>query len=718
MHENSDIKGTNEQQHDALLECLVLLTQFYQRPYSAQALRSGLPIVSEIFTPEIFLRAAESVGLKAKIVKRNINQISNLILPAILLLKNHEACLIYKFNKNNTVEIIFPEIGNERVTKPLAEIEKIYTGYAIFVQQTYQFSEKPEENVNEASSWFWDTLLTHRYSYIKVIFAALLINIFALLGPLYVMNVYDRVVSNRVMSTLWVLSIGILIVYIFDFILRFLRSYVVDVIGKKSDIRMASYLFQKILNLKLTEKPSSVGYFVSNLREFEVLRDFFTSATVSTLIDFPFIILYLLLMGYIGGYIVLVPIAAVIFLISITLIFNKPLQNLINQVVMKSSQRHAVLVETVSGFEIIKSLVAESIMQKKWENYVSEGAKISLQSRYASSFISNVSLFIQQVITVGIIVVGVYEIINNQLSLGGLIACSILGGRVMVPMSQMIGLLSRYQQAKNALNSLNKLMQLPSERSLRKKYLQLPSIKGEVEFKEVSFSYPGQEGAALDNISFKISAGEHVAILGRVGSGKSTLEKLILGLYQPSKGSVYIDGVDCSQLDPIDVRRSMGYVPQEVMLFAGSIRENILMSKPQADDSAVIRAAQLSGAEQFIKEHPQGYNWEVAERGEGLSGGQRQSIAIARAFLSDAPILLLDEPTSSIDDTSEHELIQRIALFSEHKTLILVTHRVSLLRLVSRIIVMRKGKIVIDGPRDEVLKKLQVSNASNEGKPA
>lgn len=715
----NDATPVDREQTDYLLDCLVLLTQYYHRPYSAQALRAGLPIINELFTPPMFVRAAERVGLKARIMKRELKNISSLVLPVVLLLKNNKACLLHKLNQDQTADVTFPEMGSGMTTKPLSEIEVEYSGYVIFVQQTYQFSETEEENPEMSSSWFWGTLLHYRYTYIKVLLAALLINIFALLGPLYVMNVYDRVVSNRVMVTLWVLSLGILIVYLFDFVLRALRGYVVDVIGKKSDILMASHLFQKVLSLQLTQKPASVGYFVSNLREFEVLRDFFTSATLVTLIDFPFTILYLILMAYIGGYIVLVPAIAIPIDIMVTLWLNKSLQPLVNQVVKKSSQRHAVLVETVGGLEIIKSLVAEAIMQRKWENSVGEGAKISLKARLLSSLITNISILTQQCLTVGIIVVGVYEIVGNQLSLGGLIACSILGGRIMMPLSQLVSLLSRYQQAKNALNGLNKLMALPAERIPQKQYIQLPSIKGEMEFSKVSFKYPGQEAKALDNVSFKIAAGEHVAILGRVGSGKSTLQKLMLGLYQPESGAVYLDGVDITQLDPIDIRRSIGYVPQETMLFSGTIRDNILMGNPGVDDAAVIHAAQISGAERFIKEHPHGYHWKVGERGEGLSGGQRQSIAIARAMVSNAPILLLDEPTSSIDDNSEVELIQRLTTYTQNKTLVLITHRVTLLRLVTRLIVMANGKIVIDGPRDEVLQKLQQPpSASTQAKPS
>lgn len=702
------VKGNNEQPSDPLLECLVLLTQFYRRPYSAESLRSGLPVVNEPLTLDLFLRATEQIGMKARVVQRELSDISPLVLPVILLLKNKQACILYKINSDQTAEVRFPGVEEKNITASFSEIENHYTGEAIYLKPTYSFSEEKEEgkHVNN-SSWFWDTLLQYKEAYIKVFIAAFLVNIFALLGPLYIMNIYDRVVSQRVIVTLWVLTIGILVVYLFDFILRLLRGYVVDVIGRKADVTMASNLFQKVLNLQLSHKPASVGYFASSLREFEVLRDFFSSATLITFIDFPFIILYLILTAYIGGKVVLVPLVAIPVVLFVTFIFNKPIQVLMDQVVKNSSRRHAVLVETVGSLEVLKSLVAEGLMQRKWEQHVGEGARVSLRMRFLSSIVSNISLLAQQCLTIGVIVVGVFEIFSNQLTLGGLIACSILSGRIMAPLGQMVGLLSRYQQSKSALISLNKLMALPNDRTINKEYIKLPSIRGDIEFSKVSFRYPNQQTKAIDNVTFKITAGEHVAILGRVGSGKSTIQKLILGLYYPEEGTVYIDGIDMLQLDPIDIRRHIGYVPQDNILFTGTLRENILMGKPAADDAAVIQAAQLSGADRFIKEHPQGYHWVVGERGEGLSGGQRQSIAMARAFLSNAPILLLDEPTSAIDDSSELELIQNLTPFIQNKTLILVTHRISLLKLVTRMIVMQNGKIVIDGPRDEVLKRLQ-----------
>lgn len=705
----------NKNPKDSLLECLVLLTQYYQRPYSSQALRAGLPIVDEIFSSQLFVRAAENVGLKAKIIQRKLTEISELLFPVVLLMEDNTGCVLYKINSDHTAEVSCPAVSSEKIIQSLDELEKKYSGSAILIKQSYDFAEGPEENSKfDGASWFWDTLLRYRSAYYKVMIAALLINIFALLGPLYIMNVYDRVVSNRVLITLWVLSVGIIVVYIFDFILRLLRSYVIDVVGKKSDILMASAIFQKVLNLQLTQKPASVGYFVSNLREFEVLRDFFSSATLVTLIDFPFVILYLILMAYIGTHIVFVPLLTIPVVILVSLLLNKPLQESVEEVVNKSSKRHGVLVETVGNLEIIKSLVAEPIMQRKWEHYVGEGSQTSLKMRLLSSIITTISILAQQLIIIGIIIVGVYEIVGNQLTLGGLVACSILGGRIMSPLSQLVSLLSRYQQAKRALKGLNDLMSLPAERSPQKKFLQLPEIKGDIEFRNVSFHYPHQETKALDHVSFKLNAGEHLAILGRVGSGKSTIQKLILGLFHPNEGAVYIDGVDIVQLDPIDIRKNISYVPQENILFAGTIRDNILMGHVTADDSAVIHAAQLSGAERFIKEHPQGYHWVLGERGEGLSGGQRQAIAIARALLSNAPILLFDEPTSSIDDSSELDLIEKLSVYTQNKSFILITHRVSLLRLVSRIIVMSNGKIVLDGPRDEVLKRLQTPPAAQQ----
>jgi ATP-binding cassette subfamily C protein LapB len=699
---------------DPLLACLVAIAKHHQRPYSAHALRAGLAIGNEALTPSLFVQAAENAGMVARIVKRPLKQISSLVLPVVLLLQNNQACILYKYNPDNSVELGMPEIP-QKITQPQTELEAIYTGYAIFVHpvkgtaETGVFDIAERDEDQSMSAWFWGTLWHYRKSYANVILAALVINLFTMIAPLYVMNVYDRVVPYSAFVTLWVLSIGVFIIYIFDFLLRMLRSYVIDVVGKKADVLLASSLFRKVLNLQLEHKPQSVGSFVKNLGEFDTIRDFFTSLTLNTLIDLPFAILFLLLIWYLAGILVWVPILCIPVIFLVSVLVEVPLREKAAEMAHSAARKHAVLVETVTALEVIKTLVAEGVQQRKWEQEVSNNSRLGLSSRFLSSIVVNTSYTVQQIAYCITVIVGVYLVAAGHLTLGGLIACSILTSRALAPLVQVTNLLMRINQVRLALDGLNKFMKQPSERPPGKRFLQRDSIQGEIEFSSVTFQYPEQKNKALENISFKIAAGERVGLLGRMGSGKTSLQKIMLGLYHPQDGTVYLDGVDLTQLDPVDLRRNIGYVPQDSLLFAGTIRENILMGRPGADDEQILHVAKLAGVDNFVKHHPESYDWVIGERGEGLSGGQRQAIATARALLSNAPIILMDEPTSAADDKSEHDLIVNLEEFIQNKTFIITTHRLTMLQLVTRVIALHDGRIVIDGPRDEVLKRLSAA---------
>ncbi|MBA2653479.1 MAG: type I secretion system permease/ATPase [Gammaproteobacteria bacterium] len=698
----------NDRETDPLLGCLLIISQYYRRPYSKEALLAGLPLLNNRLTPSLFIRAAERAGFIAKLNKKSLPKISNLVLPAILILQNNQCCVL-KNVVDDTAEIILPEFGISNVVhKSMQELGELYSGYMILIKPAEGRKKQEFGNFETTSrSWFWGTLWHFRGNYVEVFIAALFINIFTLVTPLFIMNVYDRVVPNSAMVTLWTLTIGIFIIFAFDLILRFLRSYLIDIAGKKADVLLAGSIFQQVTTIHLRHKPRSVGSFVNNLREFETIRDFFTSATLTTLVDLPFLILFVVLIWYLGSYIVIVPLIAVPLVIGTVLVIQKPLYNAMQDVTQSAGQKQALLVESIAGLEVLKTLNAEGLVQQKWEQIVAVNASKSLRSRFLSGSVTHFANFVQQMVTVAIVIIGVYEISHSRITLGGLIACTILAGRMMAPLTQFTSLLIRYQQAKFALQGLNHLMSLSTEYDKSREYIHRPKIKGDIEFQQVSFAYPGQEAnKALIHVSFKIVEGEHVAILGKIGSGKSTIQKLILGLYQPLTGAIYIDGIDVSQLDTAALRQNIGSVPQETLLFTGTVRDNITLAKPWADDREILEAAKLSGTDGFINRHPLGYALPVGERGEGLSGGQRQTIAIARALLGSPPILLLDEPTSSMDDQLESEWINKMKPYLAGKTLVITTHKPALLQLVNRIIILDKGKVVIDGPKEEVLKKI------------
>jgi ATP-binding cassette subfamily C protein LapB len=692
---------------DPLLGCLTILSKLLHKPHSAESLTAGLPLVDNRLTPTLFTRAAERAGLSAKVVKRPLRKISNLVLPAVLMLEDTNACILLK-TKGKTATVIFPETGEGETEVDIKELGETYTGYAIFIKPVHQFDDRTEfTTVPRASHWFWGTIMRFWPIYSEVFVASILINSFALASPLFIMNVYDRVVPNHATETLWVLAIGVATVFLFELLLRTLRAYFVDMAGKRADVILSASIFEKVLNVKMSARANSVGSFANSMQEFESFRDFFTSATLTTLIDLPFAFLFIFVIWLLAGPVAYIPLAVIPLTILVSLIFQVPLGRTIQHLFRHSGQRSSTLIESLTGLETIKSIGAETPIQRKWEQTIGFMSKYSQRARLLSSSAVNFTTYLQQMTTVAVVVFGVYLITENEITMGALIASTILTGRALAPMAQLAGVLTRYHQSKAALQSLNTLMSLPVERPTGREFLHRPEFKGGVEFKKVTFRYPNQPIDALTEVSFKIAPGEKVAFIGRIGSGKSSIEKLILGLYDQDEGAILLDGTDIRQIDPVDLRRSVGYAPQDVVLFFGSIRDNITMVAPFADDKAVLKAAEIAGVTEFVNRHPSGFDMPVGERGEGLSGGQRQSVAIARALLLDPPVIVLDEPTNAMDNSTEERFKAKMAEMLGDKTLLLVTHKASLLSLVDRIIVMDQGHLVADGPRDQILAALK-----------
>ncbi len=692
---------------DPLVRCLAILTKLFNQPFSTQTLTAGLPLEEGRLTPELFTRAAGRAGLTSRIVKRELMRISPLTLPCVLLLKNGNACVAISRDEANVWTVIQPESDGGETRIPNSELLNYYDGVAIFSRPAFKFDNRAQDHaVPKNQHWFWSVFRQSLPLYSEVLIASFLINIFALLTPVFTMNVYDRVVPNNAFDTLWVLAFGIVIVYVFDLIMKTLRSYFLDIAGKRVDIILSATIFEKIMGLKAAVRPKSVGSLASNLSEFEMFRDFITSATITTLIDLPFTILSLIVIFWLGGFLVIVPLVIMPLIVLVALALQRPLQGVIQKSFRLGTQKHATLIETLTGIDTLKAVGAEGVVQRKWENVIGEQSDLSLRSKLLTTAIVNQSGFFQQMAYIGVVMAGCFLISERMLTMGGLIACSMLTGRVTAPLAQVASLITRYFQARSAVQGIDDIMQLPVERPEGKNYIHRPVIQGDIEFRNVTFNYPESEISALTNVSFRIRNGEKVGIIGRIGSGKSTIEKLILGIYEPTEGSVWVDGVDLQQIDPADLRRSIGYVPQDVMLFFGSVKENIVLGAPYVDDSMVLKAAEIAGVTEFVNRHPQGFDMHVGERGEGLSGGQRQSVANARALLLDAPILVLDEPSNSLDNRSEENFKTRLSKHLEERTLILVTHRASLLTMVDRLIVMDGGQIIADGPKEQVMQAL------------
>ena len=694
---------------DSLLGCLLLACRTHQIATTKDALIAGLPLRNGKMTPALFKRAAERENLVVTMLKKPLNKIRLEYLPVTLLLNNDEACKLVSIDtKNNSVRVIHPELGDSEVIVSLAEIAAQYAGYMIVTKIKYVFDKRaPSVGKVRLKHWFWGTLAENKRIYRDIMVAALVVNIFALAMPMFTMNVYDRVVPNRSVETLWVMSIGVAVIVIGDLILRTMRGYFLDWASTRIDVKLNARIMEQVLGTRLEMKPNSVGSLASNLRSFESVRDFITSATITTLIDVPFGLIFIAVMAWISLPMVVPVIIGSIIMLVYAFSVQTKMHDLSETMYRAGAVRNATLIESLVGLETVKALGIEGHMQRKWEHSASYLTEVGSKLKLLSQSISNGSNAIQQITTVALILLGVYLVTNGDLTMGGLIASTMLAGRAMAPISQTAGLLTQYHTASTSLQSLDEIMNKPIERPLDSNFLSRPVFKGDIEFREVGFKYPGAEESALTKVSFKIKAGEHIALLGRMGSGKTTIHKLILGLYQPTEGAILIDGIDSRQIDPAELRRSVGYVQQDTQLFYGTMRDNLTITMPHADDAAVLAAAHAGGIDEFINAHPKGFDLQVGERGETLSGGQKQGVGIARALIGRSVIILLDEPTSAMDHSTEDAVKNRLMQAAAGKTVVLITHRSTLFDMANRIIVVDSGRIVADGPKEQVIESLR-----------
>jgi ATP-binding cassette subfamily C protein LapB len=694
---------------DSLLDSLVLICRIQGVATSRDALVSGLPLRKGKMTPALVKRSAERVNLAVTVLKKPIDKIRAEFLPAILLLKDDEACVLTELDAaSKLASVIFPELGDAEIVVSINELMERSSGYYIVAKAKYSFDQRaPIVGKVRLRHWFWGTLAENSRIYRDIMVAAFVVNMFALAMPLFTMNVYDRVVPNRAVETLWVMAIGISLIIIGDLILRTLRGYFLDWASTRVDVKLTARIMEQVLGIRLEQRPNSVGSFASNLRSFETVRDFITSATITTLIDIPFGLIFIVVMAWISWPMIIPVILGAILILLYSFSVQAKMHELSETMYRASAVRNATLIESLVSLETVKALGIEGQMQRKWEHSAHFLTEVSSKLRLLSASINNGASTIQQLINISLVVLGVYLVVNGDLTMGGLIACTMLASRALVPIAQTAGLLTQYHNAATALTSLDEIMHRPVERPLDAKFLSRPAFNGNIEFREVSFSYPGTEQDALTKVSFKIKAGEHVALLGRMGSGKSTIHKLMLGLYQPTAGAILIDGIDARQIDPAELRRCAGYVQQDTHLFYGTMRENLTISAQHVDDAAVLAAAHLGGIDEFINAHPKGFDMVIGERGETLSGGQRQGVGIARALISHPSILLLDEPTSAMDHSGEDAIKRRLLDATKNKTLVLISHRSALYDLVDRIIVIDSGRIVADGPKDQVTDALR-----------
>jgi ATP-binding cassette subfamily C protein LapB len=710
---------------DSLLESVSWVCDYYDLGKTPEALTAGLP-KGGLLSPSLALAALANAGFSAGLVERRVQALPLQLAPMVVLRKEHGGAVLVgrrealdeKGKRCFFYQLILPEVSLEAVEVGQEEMDQLYGGHAILLKPRAKIDERAgEETPHSDGHWLLSTLWRYRQYYRSAAIGALLINVLALASIFFTMNVYDRVVPNQAFVTLWSLGIGVTIAMVFEAVARYVRAHLLDMAGKKADLVLGAMLFRQALSVRMEHKPASSGSFANQLREFESVRDFATSATLAAVSDLPFVLMFVGVIFIIGGPLGFVPLLLIPLIVIISVIIQWPLARTMQENLRESSLKQGVLIETVEGLESLKAVSGEAYMQRRWETFSALASATAMKSRKLSSLATGIVAFFQQVQTVVLVICGVYLIDAGELTMGAMIATVMLASRATAPLGQVVGLAVRFQQAKAALNSLNKLMALPVDRDVCREYLAKPTLTGQLSLKDVCFAYPAppmqSNPPILQDINLTIKAGERVAVIGRIGSGKSTLLRVMARLYAPVSGQLFSDGLDVDQIDPADWRKMVGYVGQEARLFYGSLRENVMIGRPQATADEFLRVLRLTGLDHIAARHPRGINLPIGEMGEGLSGGQRQLVSLARSLLARPELLLLDEPTSAMDSQTEALFLHHLRRATEGHTLVVVTHRPSLLDLVDRIIVIDDGKVVADGPKAQVLAALS-SNKHNK----
>ncbi|NBA97800.1 type I secretion system permease/ATPase [Pseudomonas sp. R5(2019)] len=707
MHSAGTAADPRSSFDDPLLDGLLILCKLHGSAASRASLSSGLPLAQQRLSLDLLPRAAARAGLQARLLRRDLDAISSLNLPVLLLLKGGRCAVLRRLDENAQALILPSEAEGGEQWVSLDALKAQYTGQALFARPRHELEELRSPLMPRVNAWFRDTLKLSRWLYSDAILASLLINLLGLMVPLFVMQTYDRVVPNQAVSTLWVLAIGLLIGTVFELILRVVRAHLLDQAGKRTDLILSATLFERITGMAMKARPATVGGFAQSIHDFQGLREFLTAVTLTSIIDLPFALLMLVVIGLLGGWLVLIPLIAFPLTIFFALFIQVRLRDTVQKSLTLGAARQALLIETLGGLETLKACSAESERQYKWEQTHGALTRLDSHARNLSALATNGTLFIQQFCGMATIVAGVYSIIAGNLSVGALVASYMLGSRVLSPLGQIAGLITRYQQAQLTMRSTDALMSLPQEREAGQRPLERTQLNGALELSHVSFRYAGQNAPALNNVSFSMKPGERIGIIGRSGSGKSTLARLVMGFYAPDEGQVLVDNLDLRQLDVADLRHQIGYVAHDLPLLAGSLRDNLTLGARYITDARMLEVAELTGVSELARQHPQGFDRPVGERGQLLSGGQRQAVLLARAMLLEPPIMLLDEPTSHMDNSSEDVLRQRLHGWVQGKTLVLVTHRTSMLSLVDRLLVLDNGQIVADGPKASVIEALR-----------
>ena len=711
------LDSTPSREIDPVLDCLSFLARRADRPSSPVLLRAGLALSATGTLPFHQVEPAlEQVGMRGEsVVRRRLSGWRLQQLPAIVELSDERAIVLLEMKAGEA--LVYAPGTAEPMWVATSDLEEAFTGHAVAVEPdpTQERSDERPWDKARRTHWFWSEVWKVRKEFWPVLLAALIVNLLALAVPLFTMNVYDRVIPNKAVPTLWVLAIGVFLALGFDFILRIARSQLVDEIGRRLDAKYSQKLFEKVMNLPMAERQGSTGAFAKRVSEYEGVRDFFASTSVVLVVDIGFLLVFLVLIAILAGPLVLVPIVGIAIMLIAGVVLQRRMAGAAQDAQADSSLQHSVLVESIAGIETLKSARAEGQMLGKWRRYAAMSAATQEKMRRLTAIAVNLASISQQAISVGLVVGGFYLFNNGDITMGAIIAIVMLAGRAMAPIGQFAFLITRARQSMTTLDSLQRMMEATDERQVAARSI-VPEIRvGHLEMKGTSFRYPGASVDSLSEINLKIEPGERVAIIGRVASGKSTLGRLMCGLYAPTDGEMLVDGLDSRQYHPHQLRDSFRYVGQDAELFSGSVRDNLMLGAARADDQQLIDAVVRSGADIFLSRDAAGFDRPVGERGSLLSGGQRSLLVLARALVSPSKLLFLDEPTGAMDTQTELYFIEKLkGALAKDQALVVSTHRHNMLSICDRLIVIDAGKILADGPRDAVLGKLSAASKQQE----
>jgi len=678
----------NEQ---ALISAVRLLLRHHGVRKSAAAIRDAVEMPHEVFGPPQAVSALSALGFKSSFGSLKLSKLTEDFFPLIAFKKDGSSLLVYGPAEDGIISVSESEGKGKPTPMEAADFEKEFSGYVILAKELNR-----REKEERSGHWFFSAFRKSKWLYVQVMIAAMVSNFLSLSTSLFTMTVYDRIIPNGAFESLIALSIGVIIALGFDFLIKSLRAKFIDIASKRADLEISRRLFDRILTLTPSEQRQKTGAMAGTIREFETLREFFNSSTLVILIDLPVVFFFIYVIYLIAGPLAYVPLLAVPLVIIVGLGIQPFLARITKGSVESGMNKQAVLVETLNGLETVTATGSGKLMKKRYEDALNNQSDGGNKIRALSMFIVNFAASVQQYAQVASIFFGVYLIIEGTITQGALIGAVILGGRTMSPLSQLANTLSRANGALTSYRNLDKLIGAEFNSAANLSPISRPRLDGEIEFKNVSYKFEGASQPIIKNLSFKIPAGQKVALVGKMGSGKSTLSRLIAGIYEPTEGAILIDGVDVRQIDPADIRKNIGIMLQDSWLFSGTIRENIQMGFNEYDDDHLLRVCKIAGVDDFVGSHPKGYDLEIRERGQGLSGGQRQTINLARSLLHDPNILLLDEPTSSMDQGSEKKVVEALKEVCAGKTMLIVTHRNPIFTMVDRVFVLENGTIVAD----------------------